>query len=67
MRPLFDKVDSAKRENNQPVLQENEDDGLEKTYNTDVSLAVNSLWTNDTTPIQNFSGSVKLRHGIGIE
>ena len=67
LRPLFDKVDSAKRENNQPVLQENEDDGLEKTYNTDVSLAVNSLWTNDTTPIQNFSGSVKLRHGIGIE
>ncbi len=66
LTPLFDKSDNKKQEKSIPV-QENEDDGLEKVPNTDISILVNSLWTNDTTPIQNFSGSAKLRTGIGME
>ena len=67
---LFDKADAKTSEDSdkkQPVLQENEDDGLETVSNTDIFVMVNSLWTNKTTPIQNFSGNAKLRHGIGID
>ena len=63
---LFDKTDTGVSKNNNPS-QDNEDDGLENTHNTDVFVNVNSLWTNNTTPIQNFAGSVQLRKGIGIE
>ena len=63
---LFDKSDQNVKKDVAPV-QDNEDDGLENTYNTDVFINVNSLWTNNTTPIQNFAGSVQLRRGIGIE
>ena len=64
--PLFDITDekASPADKNQP--QENEDDGLEDTYNTDVFVNVSSLWTNPTTPIQNFAGSVQLRKGIGL-
>ena len=68
LRPLFDKMDDKNddKTKDNPSVQENEDDGLEKVNNTDVSIAVSHLWTNDTTPIQNFTGNAKLRHGIGI-
>lgn len=64
--PLFDKTDEKATPTNKNQPQENEDDGLEDTYNTDVFVNVNSLWTNPTTPIQNFAGSVQLRKGIGL-
>ena len=48
-------------------LLENEDDGLEKINDTDIFISVSSLWTNKTTPIQNFAGSAKLKRGIGID
>ena len=64
--PLFDKADTGADKGNNPS-QENEDDGLEDTYNTEIFVNVNSLWTNPTTPIQNFAGSVQLRKGIGLE
>jgi len=68
LRPLFDKIDDKRdADKNTTPTQENEDDGLEKLNNTDVNIAVGSLWTNDTTPIQNFTGNAKLRHGIGID
>lgn len=67
LTPLFDKADTKKSENASAKLQENEDDGLEQVNNTDIFITVNSLWTNDTTPIQNFAGNAKLRHGIGID
>ncbi len=64
--PLFDNTDEKTTPTNKNQPQENEDDGLEDTYNTDVFVNVNSLWTNPTTPIQNFAGSVQLKKGIGL-
>ena len=65
---LFDKAEhKGKNSNNEVVSQANEDDGLEEVNNTDIFVTVSSLWTNNTTPIQNFAGSIKLRHGIGID
>ncbi len=67
LRTLFDKIDDKTDEKSMVTpSQENEDDGLEKVNNTNISIKVNHLWTNDTTPIQNFVGDAKLRHGIGI-
>ncbi|MBR1825318.1 MAG: hypothetical protein IJ770_01880 [Alphaproteobacteria bacterium] len=70
LTPLFDKADAktdADLTTQKQVRQENEDDGLETVNNADIFVMVNSLWTNKTTPIQNFAGSAKLRHGIGID
>lgn len=66
--PLFDKTDDKTPKNlNKIVNKENEDDGLEKVNNTDIFITVNSLWTNKSTPIQNFAGSAKLKYGVGID
>ncbi len=65
--PLFEQKDEPAQKPSTPPVQENEDDGLEKVNNTDIFITVGSLWTNQTTPIQNFAGSVKLRHGVGID
>lgn len=68
LTPLFDKGKKNKDTSaEKTVVQENEDDGLEKANNMDVFVTVNSLWTNNTTPIQNFAGSVKLKHGVGLD
>ena len=67
LRPLFDSKDETNDKQPDKVVQENEDDGLEKINNTDVFITVNRLWTNDSTPIQNFAGNAKLRYGIGID
>lgn len=66
LRPLFDKTDDDAVDKNAKIVQENEDDGLEKVNNTDIFVSVSRLWTNDSTPIHNFAGNAKLRHGIGI-
>ncbi len=66
LMPLFEQKDEPTQKPTSP-LQENEDDGLEKVNNTDIFMTVGSLWTNQSTPIQNFAGSVKLRHGIGLD
>ena len=69
LTPLFDKANDKSSNNNEKktVHHENEDDGLENISNTDIFITVNSLWTNDSTPIKNFAGSAKLRKGIGID
>ena len=69
LTPLFDKGDNklSKKDDKKIIKQENEDDGLENVNNTDIFITVNSLWTNDTTPIKNFAGSAKLRKGTGID
>ncbi len=33
---------------------------------TEINIAVNSLWTNDDVAIRNFAGSAKIIHGVGI-
>lgn len=68
LMPLFDKkADDNKVDVSDKSLYKNEDDDLEDVHNTDIFIAVNSLWTNEGTPIQNFTGNAKLRRGIGIE
>lgn len=67
LTPLFDKSENKYEKKDLPVAASNEDDGLENFNNTDIIMTVNSLWTNNTTPIKNFAGSAKLRHGIGLE
>ena len=66
---LFDKDEDKKVKNagKNMTVRENEDDGLEKVNNTDIFITVNSLWTNQDTPIKNFAGSAKLRKGVGID
>ncbi|MBQ9034382.1 MAG: AsmA-like C-terminal domain-containing protein [Alphaproteobacteria bacterium] len=67
LTPLFDKSEKNNNEKAKESGLVNEDDGLEELNDADIFMSVNSLWTNDTTPIQNFAGNVKLRHGIGID
>jgi len=43
-----------------------EDNHWEKVADTDINIAVNNLWTNDSIAIRNFAGSAKILHGIGI-
>ena len=64
---LFDRTEEKNNKNIQENINVNEDDGLEKSNNTDIFVNVNSLWTNETTPIQNFTGNVKLKHGVGLD
>ena len=46
---------------------DNNDDDLKSAPNTEIFIAVNSLWTNPDTPIKNFAGSAVLKTGIGID
>ena len=70
LRPLFDQLDDysiPEKPDTKVSNTANEDDGLEQLNDTDIFITVNSLWTNDTTPIQNFAGNAKLRRNIGID
>jgi hypothetical protein len=49
------------------IPEEDDDDDLEKTIDADISIAVNSLWTNPYMAVTNFFGSAKLVNGIGIK
>lgn len=65
---FFEKVKEKRQKNNKQLpVQENDDDGLEKANTTDIFMTVNRLWTNNSTPIQNFAGSAKIRYGIGMD
>ncbi len=55
------------RMQNAHYVDTSEEDELEKVSNTDINIAVNSLWTNENVAIRNFAGSAKLRRGIGVE
>lgn len=44
-----------------------DDDDLENVTDTDIFIAVNSLWTNEFVSVKNFAGSAQLRNGIGIQ
>ncbi len=44
-----------------------EKDETEDVADTDINIAVSSLWTNPDVAIRNFAGSAKLRKGIGVE
>lgn len=60
---LFSKTEKNIKSNN--IKTGSED--FSNVIDADVFITVNSLWTNDKTPIKNFAGSAVLRNGIGIE
>lgn len=44
-----------------------EKDEWEDVTDTDINIAVDSLWTNRDVAIRHFAGTAKLRNGIGVE
>ncbi|MDD4556766.1 MAG: AsmA-like C-terminal domain-containing protein [Alphaproteobacteria bacterium] len=40
---------------------------LKQMPNTDINIAVDSLWTNKEVPVTNFAGNMKIRNKIGID
>lgn len=50
----------------QKQAKDDDEDYLEKVTDTDIYIAVNSLWTNPEVPITNFAGSAMLRNGTGV-
>lgn len=67
LTPFFERNENKiKIDKNTVVASTEEDDELEKVPDTDVFIAVNSLWTNPKMPITNFAGSAQLRNGIGV-
>lgn len=49
------------------IKKNSKDDELENVTDTDIFIAVNSLWTNEFVSVKNFAGSAQLRNGIGIQ
>ncbi len=63
---LFDKHEEEKKKQaKSPSSFEDED--LLKTPNAEINIAVDKLWTTPDMPIHNFTGSAKLKNGVGIE
>lgn len=62
---LFTKREKDQKEKAK-ISPENTDDDLTSTPDTEIFIVVNSLWTNEKTPIKNFAGSAVLKNGIGI-
>lgn len=73
LSPFFDKdentaLNKSKKQNKTAKgSRKDDEDELEQVDDTDIFIAVNSLWTNDYVSVKNFAGSAKLRHGIGIQ
>lgn len=44
-----------------------EADELAAAPNTEINIAVNSLWTNQNVALRNFAGSAKIVHGTGLQ
>lgn len=60
---FFEKKDKRAKEKQN---EEKSEDDFENVDDTDVFVAVNSLWTNSEVPIKNFTGSATIKKGIGV-
>ena len=69
LTPLFEKNDEKIKIDRKTLIKQpdEDDDELEDTPDTDIFIAVNSLWTNPHVPMTNFAGSAKLLNGVGIQ
>lgn len=66
----YDLTDLFAKRDKKPTTEDKsdaEDDELTNVQDTEIFIAVNSLWTNPDTPIKNFAGSAVLKNGIGID
>ena len=67
LTPFFERNENKIKIDRKTLVANTEkDDDLEQVADTDVFIAVNSLWTNPKMPITNFAGSAQLRNGIGV-
>lgn len=69
LTPFFDKNDNKIKLDRKTLVKmtaKEEDDDFEDVPDTDIFIAVSSLWTNPHVPITNFAGTAKLINGIGI-
>lgn len=58
--------EKLKEQKKSPVKADEDKDELEDVVDTEIYIAVNSLWTNEFVSVKNFAGSAKLVNGIGI-
>lgn len=65
LTPLFEKKEKKRSQNISAANDSS--DSVESLPDMDISIVVNSLWTNHKTPIKNFSGNVIIRKGLGIQ
>ena len=66
---FFDKDKSKNKQTSSSSNQDTDDDEniWENTPNTDISIAVDRLWTNPDISIRNFAGSASIKNKIGID
>ena len=62
LNTLFDKKEKASK-----TSGSTDESSFKDAIDTDIFIAVNSLWTNPQTPIKNFAGSAVIKNGIGID
>jgi len=69
LTPLFERNDAKIKIDRKTLIKEpdDSDDDFEDVPDTDVFIAVNSLWTNPHVPMTNFAGTAKLLNGTGIQ
>lgn len=58
--------EKIKEQKKRPQKEDNNKDELEDVVDTEIYIAVNSLWTNEFVSVKNFAGSAKLVNGVGI-
>ena len=63
LNTLFDKKEKARKESKEPA----KDSDFKDAIDTEVFIAVSSLWTNPDTPIKNFAGSAIITNGVGVD
>ncbi len=70
LSPFFEKSESEEKVDKKALAAQTpveDDDGLEKTIDADIYIAVNHLWTNPYVDVSNFAGNAKLLNGVGIQ
>ncbi len=63
LNTLFDKKEKAYKSS----VSGNDNSNFKDTIDSEIFIAVNSLWTNPQTPIKNFAGSAVVKNGIGVD
>lgn len=63
LNTLFDKKEKTKKASE----NDNNEEDMKNIIDSEIFIAVNSLWTNTDTPIKNFAGSAVFKNGIGLD
>lgn len=63
---MFEDFGSSNEDSSSDSKQ-SDGDKLKNVTDTDINIAVSSLWTNKDVPVTNFAGNASLRKGVGIK